>query len=76
MSDGHGAAGGDGGSDASALADGKSLPIQPNQHGAKLNRKQLDRIGERLKQVYAHLEEEPFSPRLREALERLDWQIR
>ena len=39
--------------------------------GPQLDRKQLDRIGERLRQVYAQLEDQPLSPRLRDVLDRL-----
>ena len=39
--------------------------------GPQLDRKQLDRIGERLRQVYAQLEDRPLSPRLRDVLDRL-----
>jgi len=38
---------------------------------SKLNRQQRDRIGERLRQMYDALEDEPLSPRLEQLLERL-----
>ena len=55
-------------------ADRKSSHVAVELHAGQLNRKQLDRIGERLRQMYARFEDEPFSPRLHEALERLTGQ--
>jgi len=37
----------------------------------ELNRQQRDRIGERLRQMYEALQDEPLSPRLEQLLERL-----
>ena len=44
---------------------------QAGDNGAKLNARERDLIGERLKQMYAELKSEPLSPRLREVLELL-----
>jgi hypothetical protein len=51
--------------------DRNPLPAGPSRNPAKLNGRQRDLIGERLRQMYAALQDEPLSPRLREVLERL-----
>jgi hypothetical protein len=51
--------------------DRESSAIEPRQNEAKLDCEQRDLIGERLREMYAALQDEPLPPRLREVLERL-----
>ena len=44
---------------------------KPTDDPPRLNRQQRDGIGERLKEMYAALKDEPLSPRLEQLLKRL-----
>jgi hypothetical protein len=51
--------------------DRQAFLVEPEPDTPRLDGRQRDLIGERLKQMYAALQEEPLPPRLREVLERL-----